>query len=269
MLISAIITYFFALLFLSNKFPTNGIRVLLLIICIFCVISCNLILIGMTIWDIYTRKKNANKRKKRNKKLGLEKKEIKFLEDGEYDFHYKFRELNVSSEENVNYTMNEIWMDLFSTKRIRRKLFLVDRKRKRISKKVNDTSIAKQIKESEINKKVTEMVEKRKTMNRKSSNGSTMTIQVTDGAMEEHYVIRRNPKDNVRIIRKEVEDEVSTLKIQPIDVENKNEKETKRNRFVDGLKKKSKKKTNSNVEEHQKESSLEETDENNKKESSK
>eukprot|EP01080_Neovahlkampfia_damariscottae_P005984 gene5984-9983_t len=219
MLISAIFTYFFSLLFFTNKFPNDTIKVLILICCIACVIICNVILVAMTVWDIYTRKKNSNKRKKRREKLGLDVVEKKFLEDGEFDFHYNFSESNVSSDEKENLSMNEIWNDLFSTRRIRRKIFLVDRKRKRISKKVSQIKIGK---------KVNELVEK-----------------IENQSNENENCVVNKSRDHVRIIKLEDEKMIEDI-IAGTKTESKLNftHSKKRNRFVDGIKKKQSKDSN-------------------------
>jgi hypothetical protein len=154
MLITAINTFFYALLFLSNKFPTEGVRVLIIILCVSVVILGNIILIGMMIWDVYTRQKNISKRKKiRRNQLEKHQLKVPMLEDGEYDFHYNYRELDVSSEDVENLTMNQIWNELFSLKRFRRKTRFIKKKTRDINRKVS--TIVKEVDEKRKTKRQT------------------------------------------------------------------------------------------------------------------
>jgi hypothetical protein len=51
-------------------------------------------------------------------------------------FHYNWRKWNISSDEDSKLTMNQILENLFSFDRIKRKVFLITRKGKRVAKKV-------------------------------------------------------------------------------------------------------------------------------------
>jgi hypothetical protein len=68
MLIATLLTLFFGLLFLTSKFATVEIRITIEVISVIIIVVSNILAIIMTIWDIYTRRKNIGKRAKREKR---------------------------------------------------------------------------------------------------------------------------------------------------------------------------------------------------------
>lgn len=124
-------------------------------------------------WDANTRKKNDKKRLKKKKKeieklieerrdQGvrfddlLEIKKTLYDENGNVIFKTPFFDLSSeSSEDEKTKTLNDILEDLFSWTRIRRKLFLVNRKRKRVQASVRKTVAVVQRKTQQIRKSLT------------------------------------------------------------------------------------------------------------------
>ena len=155
MLLATILTLFFGLLFLSAKFTTNGIKILIEISSVIVIVVSNLLVIIMTIWDIYVRKKNIGKRRKQEKKRAHEIMNVVHL-DKEYNFNFEWRKWDVSTDEDSKLTMNDIIEDLFSFKRLKRKLFLFQRKGKKVAKKVQKVkeSIVHEDKEAEHRKQI-------------------------------------------------------------------------------------------------------------------
>jgi len=136
MLLATLLTLFFGLLFLSSKFANDTIRIFIEIISVTIIVLSNVIAIFMTIWDIYTRRKNIGKRAKREKRNTLNETKIKHKSDEDFDFHYNWRKWNISSDEDSKLTMNQIFENLLSFERIKRKIYLITRKGKKVAKKV-------------------------------------------------------------------------------------------------------------------------------------
>lgn len=120
-------------------------------------IGSTLSVIAMILWDSNTRKKNDNKKKKRRKKereieiqrrreLGLSFDDLIDEKMTEYDLQgnvvFSLRIFVDSSEsgEDTNKNLNAILDNLLSAERIGRKLFLINRKRRKIEKKVKKTA---------------------------------------------------------------------------------------------------------------------------------
>ena len=142
MLLATIFTLLFGLLFLRSQNTADGIKVIIEISSVFVIVSSNLLVIVMTIWDIFVRRKNIGKRKK-NAKIIRSRIQIPVFNEGdEYDFKYESRKWNVSSAEDSTLNMNEIIEDLFSFERLKRKLISFENKRKKVTTKV------KQVKET-------------------------------------------------------------------------------------------------------------------------
>jgi hypothetical protein len=135
MLMSIMLTLFFGLLFLSSsigRIENDVIKILIEIASVTVIILSNVLAITMTIWDIYTRQKNIGKRKKKR----MNEMEYEELSTKEFDFHFNWKKWNVSSSDDSKLTINQILDDLFSLKRLKRKLFLLKRKGKKIATNV-------------------------------------------------------------------------------------------------------------------------------------
>jgi ABC-type nickel/cobalt efflux system permease component RcnA len=147
MLMSIVLTLFFGLLFLGasiGRIENEVIKIMIEIVSVTVIIVSNIIVIVMTIWDIYTRRKNIGKRNKK-KRRSYDSSSGEHSHD--YDFHFNWKKWNVSSSDDSKLTINQILDDLFSFKRLKRKLFLVQRKGKKIVKNVK--VIQKSIKQME------------------------------------------------------------------------------------------------------------------------
>eukprot|EP01080_Neovahlkampfia_damariscottae_P008579 gene8579-404_t len=138
MLLATLLTLFFGLLFLSSKNIERGIGIFIEIISIGIIVLSNVLAVGMTIWDIYTRRKNIGKRAKKERRntRNMKARKVIIKEDKEYDFHYNWRKWNISSDEDSKLTMNQIFENLFSFGRVKRKVYLISRKGKKVAKKV-------------------------------------------------------------------------------------------------------------------------------------
>jgi hypothetical protein len=135
MLMATIFTLFFGLLFLGSDSLFPALRTFVEVLSVTVIIVSNVLVIVMTIWDIYVRQKNIGKRKKKDKLLNEKNKELENLEE-EFDFHFNWSKWNISSDEDSSLNMNEIIVDLFSIERLKKKLFLINRKGKRVATKV-------------------------------------------------------------------------------------------------------------------------------------
>jgi heme/copper-type cytochrome/quinol oxidase subunit 2 len=136
MLMSIILTLFFGLLFYSasiGRIENDAIKIMIEIASVTVIIVSNILAIGMTVWDIYTRQKNIGKRAKKDKNDSLNQEEEEVKEEN-FDFHFVWRKWNVSSSDDSTMTINQILEDLFSLRRFKRKLFLIQRKGKRLAK---------------------------------------------------------------------------------------------------------------------------------------
>lgn len=142
---------FCGLLFFVNLFPSDGFRLFIQYFAIICMIGATVIVILMILWDANTRKKKEGKRRKREKKQieaqiqelrqqGLPFDHLIHVQRTSYDkvtgsviFKAPFYEDDdKESDEEAPTSLNQLLEDLFSAKRLYRKLFLVNRKRKRI-----------------------------------------------------------------------------------------------------------------------------------------
>jgi hypothetical protein len=68
MLLATLFTLFFGLLFLSSKNIIPEIKIMIEIVSVFVILVSNVLAILMTIWDIYTRRKNIGKRAKKERR---------------------------------------------------------------------------------------------------------------------------------------------------------------------------------------------------------
>jgi hypothetical protein len=144
MLMSIMLTLFFGLLFLSasnGRIENDAIKIMIEVAPVTVILGSNVIAIGMTIWDIYTSQKNIRKRAKKNKKIEAllqseQKNEIE--NDGDYEFHFLWSKWNVSSSDDSKQSINDILDDLFSIKRLQKKLFLIKRKGVKVATKVGN-----------------------------------------------------------------------------------------------------------------------------------
>jgi hypothetical protein len=137
MLMSIILTLFFGLLFYSaslGKIENDAIKIMIEIASVTVIVVSNVLTIGMTIWDIYTRQKNIGKRAKKDKNDALGQEEEEEVQEENFDFHFVWRKWNVSSSDDSTMTINQILEDLFSLRRVKRKLFLIQRKGRRLAK---------------------------------------------------------------------------------------------------------------------------------------
>jgi membrane protein implicated in regulation of membrane protease activity len=137
MLMATILTLFFGLLFLGSDALFPALKTFVEVLSVTVIIVSNVLVIIMTIWDIYVRQKNIGKRKKKERLLNEKNKVTEKLEDEEdYEFHFNWSKWNISSDEDSSLNMNEIIVDLFSFNRLKKKLFLINRKGKRVATKV-------------------------------------------------------------------------------------------------------------------------------------
>jgi membrane protein implicated in regulation of membrane protease activity len=137
MLMATILTLFFGLLFLGSDALFPALKTFVEVLSVTVIIVSNVLVIIMTIWDIYVRQKNIGKRKKKERHLNEKNKVTEKLEDEEdYEFHFNWSKWNISSDEDSSLNMNEIIVDLFSFNRLKKKLFLINRKGKRVATKV-------------------------------------------------------------------------------------------------------------------------------------
>ena len=115
-------------------------------------LTCNTV-----VWDTNTRKKNEGKRNKhKKKKLAamieerieqglpyddlLKPKKTRYDQDGQVIFSTPFFDESSESDEDHPSTLNQILANLFSMRRLQRKLFLVNRKRQRIQSTLQQTA---------------------------------------------------------------------------------------------------------------------------------
>jgi hypothetical protein len=84
MLVATLMTLFFGLLFLTSKFATVEIRIIIEVISVVIIVVSNVLAVIMTIWDIYTRRKNIGKRSKKEKR-GTRKQTVMLRGDEEYE----------------------------------------------------------------------------------------------------------------------------------------------------------------------------------------
>ena len=151
-ILATILTLFCGLLFYVEKFPNLIVEQMIQAVAIIVMITATIFVILMVIWDYQTRrKKDAKKLKRRVKDLLAELSEkqrkgeptevlelkfkylkTKFDDQGNVLFVPPFyHDIPESDEESVR-NINEIIEKLFTLKRLKRKLFLVDRKRRRV-----------------------------------------------------------------------------------------------------------------------------------------
>jgi hypothetical protein len=155
-LMSTFLTLVFGFLFYANQFPSEGWKVFAIILCLGIIILSNVLTVSMTLWDVYTRFKNIKKRRKQKKKTEAlekaldDKRQLMFDElhgmrmisqktnipfKTEFNFKLEWNEADESSEDELN-SMNDILSNLFSLRRVKRKVYLVNRKRQKIVHKI-------------------------------------------------------------------------------------------------------------------------------------
>lgn len=161
-LLVTVITMFFGLLFYSQQISgnyTSSFKDFLTTITMIVIISSNILVILMVVYDIFVRRKKDKKKEKAKKKaleeikedtlkqqnvfdelhgvriIDLEKMEMESLPwDQEFKFKISLEEEIISEDETS--TLNDILFDLFSWKRLKKKLYLLDKKRQKTQSKV-------------------------------------------------------------------------------------------------------------------------------------
>lgn len=142
----------------AEKFPSAGFRKFIDVLSIIIIISSTVFVVGMIIWDAQTRKKNDKKKTKMKKRelaeliakrtmAGLPIDDLLYQKKTKYDENRNvlfvppfFVNDTSESETDSKETLNQILENLFSLRRLKRKIFLVNRKRKRIQDKVKKTA---------------------------------------------------------------------------------------------------------------------------------
>ena len=139
-----------------NKYPSPVFSTIVEVFAMIIIIASSVVVIGMIIWDANTRKqrdkkKNIEKKRKlqelkqKRLQLGLPTNNPKTLYDDQGNVLYKppfFVEPSDSSEDQSG-TLNEILEDLFAWRRIAKKLFLFNKKRKKIVECANSFLLKK------------------------------------------------------------------------------------------------------------------------------
>lgn len=158
-----------------EKFPSTGFRKFIDVLSIIIIITSTIFVVCMIIWDANTRKKNDKKKIKMKKKelaAAIAKRQLAGLpfddllkpKKTRYDENRNvvfvppfFKNETSNSDEDVKATLNEILENLFSLRRLKRKLFLVNRKRQRVQTKLQKT--ASMIRQKSMRKSMKKSVE--------------------------------------------------------------------------------------------------------------
>lgn len=159
-LLFTLLVYFCGLLFLVNQFPTPAFRTFIEVMCIILIIASLIVTFAMILWDYNTRKKKYNKLKRKERmdigrqiiELKRQKKDYTHLQRRlqklkttyDEDQNVKFTpplfwDIRESEDEKME-TFQEIMNSLFSITRIKRKIFLIRRKNKRIQTRIKKSA---------------------------------------------------------------------------------------------------------------------------------
>eukprot|EP01080_Neovahlkampfia_damariscottae_P001372 gene1372-11994_t len=149
-LIATLMTLFFGLLFLTNKFDNSVIQTTAVVVSTTLIVLFNSIVIIFVIWDIIIRNRTTTKNRKKKKRIerfkrirDYQRKKYSGHNDGEdFVFSFNFREFKIDEEDEKIKTMNDIIFDLLSWRRVVNNFKRFKKKRRSVNQKVGRISMS-------------------------------------------------------------------------------------------------------------------------------
>jgi hypothetical protein len=255
-------TLFFGLLFFVDRFP-EGTKGIAEYVAFLVIIGSTIIVVSMILWDANTRRKNDKKKLKAKLKkindfkeheedtrkllIALHEKEMNDdlfhvkIVPWEVDYDYKPIEFKTDSEtpeENFS-TMNDIFYDLLSPKRIYRKIFLLKRKGLKTSNKIikkfkKKSPEEKQIEQDLIKLQNEDPLYQEKLSEDKKVGDKKMERKLSKADIQHRKSQLENEKTNSIVsLDGNLKNESVTVKLVPRDAK-KDDKKEKRKTFVGG-----------------------------------
>lgn len=138
-LLCTMIVLICGLLFYVNAFPTEEFKQFIRVLAFIVIIGSTIVVFGMIFWDARTRKSHAKRKVKLAKQQNVPVSEPLNHVDpisGRVIFRAPFFALSSESEEDSAQTLNQILENLFSLKRVAKRLRVINRKRMQAQQKL-------------------------------------------------------------------------------------------------------------------------------------